>query len=755
MKKKGIVVIGIFASVLLFAGIATAQSLAGPWRYLPNNGPQKMQAVDFDDSRWPTMELPSNWFLMGNKEYPKKAVATGVDVVEQNNAVLGELDPESGLDFGGTVWYRRHVTVHPRPGTYTLLEVDMADYYTTVYVNGHEVGSHEGYFQKWAVDVSRRLRDGDNVIALKVSAPLGIYDMAERFPVGWPKHQDQIKGIFAYHDTRPGATSIRGQERSTGGIIRGISLRETRGVDIARVNVTPVKVSEDSAQLKVEVTLQNWGSRPNAVMLSGVIDGANFASTEKVKVGLRATATPGESVATTLVTIDKPQLWWTWDLGKQNLYQITLQAANIAGVSQRFGIRSITKDADWVFRLNGKRLYHRGSNYISTQWLSQADKAWSDRDVRLMVEANLNAIRVHAHLERPEFYEAADEQGVMVFQDFPLQWGYTDAPTFHSEALKQAADMVHRYGNHPSIILWCMHNESPHAMDWMKKRDPKQNLKLDDQLVALVAKLDPSRIAHRDSGTGDGHPYPGWYEGAVGDFGRRKFKEPFVTEYGAQSIPDVETLQKMFPKESVHPRTESQMEAWKFADFQPMQAFKFAGLNKDDSMEQMVRKSQRYQAQLLRFATEIFRRQKWSGSTGVYQFMFVDDWPSVTWSVLDYYRKPKEGYNALKNSMQLVLPSVSYQIDDPRQPVSLFVVNDRHSAIPGATVSWTIGTKIQHKMLDIPADAVIKVEDLGPITGVSLGNEVLKISIRDSKMNVVGTNELSAADFILTPAPKP
>ena len=171
-----------------------------------------------------------------------------------------------------------------------------------------------------------------------------------------------------------------------------------------------------------------------------------------------------------------------------------------------------------------------------------------------MVDANINSICVHAHLERPEFYDLADELGVLVWQDFPLQWGYTDTRSFRDEALAQAADMVTQYGNHPSIGLWCMHNESPHAMEWMKKRSPDQNLALDEALTSRVRELDPSRIVHRDSGTGDGHHYFGWYEGALEDMATADV-EPLVTEYGAASLPGLETLRTMFDDTALWPRT--------------------------------------------------------------------------------------------------------------------------------------------------------------------------------------------------------
>src|SRR6202008_3152275 len=102
-------------------------------------------------------------------------------------------------------------------------------------------------------------------------------------------------------------------------------------------------------------------------------------------------------------------------------------------------------------------------------------------------------------------------------QACPLEGGYTDLPVFHAEAKRQAADMIDRFYNHPSIIVWCMHNESPHSMTWMKKRDPQQNAALDRALYEVAKQKDSSRIPHGDSGAGDGHSYTGWYVFQIGD----------------------------------------------------------------------------------------------------------------------------------------------------------------------------------------------------------------------------------------------
>jgi beta-mannosidase len=759
----GIVLAAVRASAQVPAAPARALDLAGEWRFLPNNGPTSFAGLRVNDRSWPVMRLPSNWFLQGSTSYPVNS-----DKGSASSGGPGDLwpvDPQAGLDWSGTVWFRRSFDWEPSPDKSAILDLDMVDYIADVFVNGSYVGSHEGYFQKWSIDVTEQLRAGRNLIAIKVSAPELPFDMSARYPISWPKQQNQVKGIFLYHDTRPGATSSRGQERSTGGILRGIALRESPGLDLVRVNVTSLDVSSASARLVIEATVRNWTSETVRASLLGDIAASNFQSSSRLPVKLDVIAPPGESRFRTDVRLDKPALWWSWDFGKPNLYRLSSELLLAADSAQLldsattvFGVRSITRDSAWVWRLNGKRIYPRGSNYISTQWLSQADRRWYAHDVDMMIAANLNTMRVHAHLERPEFYDVADSAGLMIWQDFPLQWGYTDEPSFRVQAMRQARDMIDRYGSHPSIIVWSMHNESPHAMSWMQKKDPTQNLALDNALDALAARLDSSRVHHRDSGTGDGHPYHGWYGGKVGDFAKLP-KEAFITEYGAQALPVGETMRAMLPASELSNVREGRWEEWMFHNFQPPQTFDIARIRRGSRLEDFIFESQRYQTQLTRFATEIFRRAKWKGSTGIYQFMFVDDWPSITWSVVDYFRRTKPAYAALTSSMQPVLPSIEYQIDDREKPLAIHIVNDRLTPFPKAALKWRIvatdGTEgpVTLRRVDIPADTAFKIQDLGPRLEVTRGTSRLDawIEARDGK--VLGKSSLTQDDFRDRPVP--
>jgi beta-mannosidase len=490
--------------------------------------------------------------------------------------------------------------------------------------------------------------------------------------------------------------------------------------------------------------------------VDAVIKASNFDDPTTIPVHFRATATPGVSHARTEIVVRNPHLWWSWDYGKPNLYQIDAHlvrdGASESPRTARFGIRSIVHDDKWVFYLNGQRIYPRGTNYIATQWLSQADREFYARDLRLLLDAQLNSVRVHAHLERPEFYDLADELGMMVWQDFPLQWGYTDLPSFHAEALRQAGDMVEQYGDHPSIVVWSMHNESPYAMSWMKHRDPDQNRALDDALASLVRHLDGSRVVHHDSGTGDGHYYYGWYDGKLDDVAKAK-ESPFVTEYGAAALPSVDTLRTMFDAATLWPQTLQDWETWKFADFQPKITFDIARVAQGNDLGAFVLNTQRYQATVIRYTTELLRRRKWSGSTGIYQFMFVDDWPSITWSVLDYYRRPKLGYAAVQASMQRLLPSLEYDPQDPSSPIGIYVVNDFLHSFPNARVTWRVtggppGTPAGERKLDIPSDGVIKVADLGPIAILAKGAAKLEVKVVNAAGEPLAQAQLCADDFV-------
>lgn len=186
----------------------------------------------------------------------------------------------------------------------------------------------------------------------------------------------------------------------------------------------------------------------------------------------------------------------------------------------RTGLRKIVEQPDnkgWL--INDKRLFIKGSNYIGSPWLSTMTREKYRRDLRLVEAMNANAIRVHGHVAGRALYDVADEMGMMIWQDVPLQWGYNNSAAFTENAVRQTREMIEQFGNSPAIIVWGGHNEPPWNSPWMEKRFPDWNKDLNRELTQKVADTlaeDTSRIVHRFSAVEE-HYWAGWYFGTVRD----------------------------------------------------------------------------------------------------------------------------------------------------------------------------------------------------------------------------------------------
>jgi beta-mannosidase len=111
--------------------------------------------------------------------------------------------------------------------------------------------------------------------------------------------------------------------------------------------------------------------------------------------------------------------------------------------------------------------------------------------------------------------------------------------------------------------------------------------------------------------------------------------------------------------------------------------------------QDLIAKSQAYQALVLKFHTEYYRRMKYEPCNGAVMFTFNDCWPAVTWSVVDYYRRPKQGYYALQQAFAPLHVMLNWTaplaatLGAPWQ-AELFVVNDLPRAFPGLTAGWLV-----------------------------------------------------------------
>lgn len=540
-----------------------------------------------------------------------------------------------------------------------------ADYYAEAWLEATYLGQHEGYFEPWIL----ALPSTGTRLWVRVAAP--------REPYGevWPRFKRQIKGVFGQHDCRPGGTGPRGQERGTGGLWGGAEVMLSGAVALLGLRVLPLRIA-GGWRLQIEAEVDS----PHVQTVRAYLEltPENFGG-ESLYSERELTLAPGRQRLRLFWQVPDLPTWEVWERGFPHLYRLTLRVEE-AELAVTTGLRTVSLEGDWVC-LNGRNLFLRGTNIIPTQWLAGYTPAQAESDVHLLKEAHLNAVRVHAHVTHPSFYEVCDREGVLVWQDMPLQWGYALDDAFTQEVVRQAEALTWILGSHPSIFLWCASNEPTHNRHTTVPA-----------VAAALRGSDPTRLVKEASDFRE-HTYPGWYWGHWRDFLALP-AAPLPSEFGAQALPRVETLQRTLAENAWPPR----WEVWAYHNFQAEQTFRVAGVEMGPSLETFVANSQAYQARLLRFAIETYRRAK-GKVTGYFQFMFVEPWEGITWAVVEVDRTPKAGYYALKEASSPVLLSLV-----PYREVT-------EIGQPPVSEIWLISD------LDRPLDVLVRLRLEGPVSG--------------------------------------
>ena len=656
----------------------------------------RFMSPDYDDRDWDEIKVPSCW-------------------------------QTQGYDYNGVAWYRKKFTLTTKQASKVYrLKFKGVDYFADVWINGFYLGSHEGFFNRFEYDITERIKEGENLLVVKVESPndVNVIDEQEH------ERKTLIKGALQDWD-------VNNLSVNPGGIYNDVFLEASNFIYVKNIKIDSLLNKEgDQARVCLRFTVISHFLEYKNSEVKTKIKPKNFEG-EEIYITSDLTVRPGESEKEILVNIKDPKLWWTWDLGKPNLYQVEVEVRvdgkSYHSTSTTFGIRTIErKERSWETYLNGKRIFFRGTNYLSDQFLSDMNMEKYKRDIQLVKDANMNTIRTFCIVEKEEFYQCCNEAGIMVYQDFPMQWKMSNSSDLVRRAVLQVKDMVNELYNHPSIVIWCLGSEPG-----------KKNFeKLGMVLASEVKKLDKFRIIQQANSYPeqwdyrewkekygwciDNHLYCGWYKAdswpsldALNDVD--KIELEFIGEYGAQALPDKESLKKFIPKEDLWPIN---LRKYNFHCFQDEQQFTW--INMPKSLEELIDRSQKYQAYLLKYHTEFYRRHKFNPCNGALQFVFNDCWPAMTWSVIDYYREKKPGYFALKqafNPIHVIMEWPDDRILEKEFKKRIYVVNDYHRRFDALKVSYSVssGGKIIRKE---NIDCAIKENTLKEIGYIELKSNI-------------------------------
>jgi beta-mannosidase len=587
------------------------------------------------------------------------------------------------------------------------------DCVATVVLNGQVVGKHRNTFYPARFDVSGKLREGKNVLAVHLDS--GLYDVADKPVVGWQMDQSQL--LHKRHWLRKPQCQFAWDWATrliNVGIFKPVRLEYTSDAVRADQFVPLAEVSDDLKRgtLRGRLFVDNSSDQPIAGKLTLEIVGTAAKQTVDVEIK------PGFSPVETTVTLDNPRLWWPIGHGPQDRYEvrITLDVGDtrIAERSAKIGFRHVRVNQDphpqkgryFIIEINGRKIFMKGGNFVPADMIfARLDRQRYETLIDRAIEANFNMLRIWGGglYESDDFYEICDARGILVWQEFIFACGRypgTDA-AFLEDIRHEARHQIRRLASRPSLVVWCGNNEMEQATwHWgfaVHGTTAPDYAIFHYVLPRIMREEDPTRYYqpsspyspdHEDpiaDHVGDQHP---WAIGFLNtDF--RQYRDMacrFPNEGGILGPTALPTV-----KACLAPGHEYvQSFAWQVhdnsvdssAEPSPPDTMVSDWIGKDIrrmSIEQYVYWAGLVQGEGLKEYIDNFRRRMFDTSSAIY-WMYNDTWPAVrSWTSVDYYLRRTPSFWSVRRAMQPTHVVLAIE----HEQVNIYGINESQDTIAG------------------------------------------------------------------------
>ncbi len=636
---------------------------------------EALSTAGFDTTGWHKSSVPSTVVaaLVADGTYPDPYSGTNFrnlpGVKYKVGANFSHLPIPDDSPFKCSWWFRTEFAVPGDAGEFASLRFDGINYRANIWLNGRKIGDSAdvaGAYRSYVFDISGATNAGKpNALAIEVFPPTPT-DLAINW-VDWnPMPPDKEMGIWKDVVLRTGgAVAIRDPFVSSD--IDG----EYKNA-VLSVHADLVNVSDKPVQGSVKATIGGI-----------VIDKTATLNAKETKtVTLTAAEFPALKIA-------DPRLWWPRDFGKPELYDLKLTFEVDGKVSdqaeRQFGIRKVTSEvtpSGRVFSVNGQKILIRGGGW-SGDALLRHSPARMDTEFKYVEDMGLNTIRLEGKLEREEFFERADRDGILVMAGWCCCDIWEEWKKWTPETRKVAAaslrDQIRRLRAHPSLLVWLNGSDGPPPADVesmyidVLKKELWPNPYISSASAKATTVTGPSGV--KMTGPYDYVPPNYWLVdtkngGAVG----------FNTETSpGAAIPTRQSIERMVGKDHLWPYDSTWAAHAGGEHFTRLTIYDRAmdqRYGKPASLDDYVRKSQAIAYEGERAMFEAYNRNKFT-STGVIQWMLNNAWPSTIWHLYDYYLVPGGGYYGTKHALEPVHAQYSY--DDQ----SIVVTNSTLRDAPG------------------------------------------------------------------------
>lgn len=641
------------------------------------------------------------------------------------------------------------------------------DTFSEIYLNGKLLRKTDNMFRKWEIPVKEYLKVGDNLLQIKFKSAVNVgKELAKKVPFTMPESPRSFVRKAQYQfgwDWGPRLV--------TAGIWKDVKLNFWNNAKLENIKIEQKSVTKQKADLNIQTEI--FAEKEGKYSISINTQSNSF----QLKKGKNTIQIP--------FVINNPKLWQPNGWGDPNLYDIKISLQKdskiIDSKNERIGLRTIelvqekdTKGKSFSFKVNGNPLYIKGTNWIPADSFSpRITKDKYQKLIKDSKEANMNMIRIWGGgiYEDDEFYKACDENGILVWQDFMFAGSfYPSDEEFLNNVKEEVKDQVNRLQNHASIALWCGNNEVDEAIvNWgyqkqlkYSKEDSlqvwKDYKKVFHELIpnTLKENLSPDKNiywpsspsigwGHKESLTeGDSHYWGVWWGEQPFEMYNEKVGR-FMSEYGFQGMPTLETTKSMFsgtPDLSLENGTikahEKHARGWEIIDTYMKRDYPIpTDFVKYNYVSQLL------QARGMQIAIEAHRRAK-PYNMGTLYWQLNDCWPVVSWSSIDYLGNWKALHYQIKRSFenQIILTEEKEGI------LNFYLVNDELKKIDGVTLDFDIikfngeklGSAGTADSKDLDENSIVKFDSfsLEDIIGDIDKNEiVLKTIARDKNDHII------------------
>ncbi|KAI0203010.1 glycoside hydrolase family 2 protein [Astrocystis sublimbata] len=461
-------------------------------------------------------------------------------------------------------------------------------------------------------------------------------------------------------------------------------------------------------------------------------------------------------VVETPIEIDKPKLWYPFTHGTPTRYELRATLGSCDTLSKMIGFRraELIQQEDefgksFFFRINGQDIFCGGSCWIpADSFLSQIPEQRYRDWVKLAHEGNQNMIRIWGGgiYEHDAFYDACDELGVLVWQDFAFACASYPTYKFFLESVeREARQNIRRLRSHPSLIIWAGSNEDYQVQERYgleynyEDKDPQSWLKTtfparytyEYLLPKIVSEEHQFAIYHPTSPWGDGkitsdptvgdkHQWDIWH-GAMNRYQEApQLSARFISEFGMEAYPHLETIRSMITdEEQRYPGSMTMDFRNKAIDHERrVAAYVTENFTVKYDISSYTHLTQIVQAEAMHFAYKSWRRD-WGKRKcgGVLVWQLNDCWPTMSWAVVDYHLLKKPAYYAIKNALRPLDIGISKTYHDWTSGH----VDPRDSINDSKFDLWIVSNQTQPVQADVSVKyiSIQSGQEVGPPTEIN------------------------------------